>query len=101
MNELELSDRFREWLFALRDQHARSRILARIRKAELGNFGDAAPVGEGVMEMRVHAGPGYRVYYARKGRTVYLLLSGGDKSTQRRDIDQAIAVWKMVKEKQK
>ena len=101
MNELLLSDGFREWLVSLRDQRARARILARIRLAELGNFGDYEPVGEGVMEMRIHDGPGYRVYYARTGNTVYLLLTGGDKSTQKRDIAKAIAIWRTIKEERK
>jgi putative addiction module killer protein len=101
MNELVLSDGFREWLFALRDQRARARILARIRLAELGNFGDFAPVGEGVSEMRIHLGQGYRLYYARKDGTVYLLLAGGDKSTQKRDIARVIAMWRAVREEGK
>lgn len=66
--------------------------MVRIRSAQAGNFGDCAPVGEGVSEMRIHAGPGYRVYYARRGETVYLLLCGGDKSRQKRDIQQAKAL---------
>lgn len=80
---------FDAWLQALRDSVGKARILARIRSAEQGNFGDCAPVGDGVAEMRIHCGPGYRVYYARKGKIVYLLLCGGDKSTQRRDILRA------------
>ncbi len=92
-NTLLLSDNFRLWLNALRDQRGRARILSRIRMAELGNFGDFASVGGGVMEMRVHDGPGYRLYYVREGETVYLLLAGGDKSTQSRDIKSAIALW--------
>ena len=69
-NTLLLSDNFRLWLNALRDQRGRARILSRIRMAELGNFGDFASVGGGVMEMRVHDGPGYRLYYVREGETV-------------------------------
>jgi putative addiction module killer protein len=101
MNELLLSDGFREWLLALRDQRARARILTRIRLAELGNFGDFAPVGEGVLEMRIHQGPRYRLYYARKDDKVYLLMSGGDKSTQKRDIARVIGMWRAVREERK
>ena len=77
---------FDAWLKGLRDPIGKARILARIRSAESGNFGDAAPVGDGVFEMRIHVGPGYRVYYCRRGDVIYLLLCGGDKSSQRRDI---------------
>ncbi len=77
---------FDAWLKGLRDPIGKARILARIRSAESGNFGDSAPVGGGVFEMRVHVGPGYRVYYCRRGEVTYLLLCGGDKSSQRRDI---------------
>ena len=87
---------FRAWLFSLRDKQTRARIIARIRSAELGNFGDTKPVGEGVSEMRVHFGAGYRLYFKRKGDVVYLLLAGGDKSTQSRDIARAIAVARML-----
>lgn len=80
---------FDAWLKALRDPIGKARIASRIRSAEQGNFGDCEPVGDGVSEMRVHCGPGYRVYYSRKGEVMYLLLCGGDKSTQSRDIKQA------------
>lgn len=80
---------FDEWLKKLRDKVAKARILARIRSAEAGNFGDSEPVGERVSEMRIHVGPGYRLYYCRTGKVVYLLLCGGDKSTQKRDIKEA------------
>jgi len=80
---------FDEWLTNLRDQIAKARILARIRSAEAGNFGDCEPVGEGISEMRIHVGPGYRVYYCRRGKVVYLLLCGGDKSSQKEDIREA------------
>lgn len=73
---------FDAWLKALRDPVATGRVIARIRSAEAGNFGDCRPVGEGVSEMRIHVGPGYRLYYCRRGETVYLLLCGGDKSSQ-------------------
>lgn len=83
---------FDAWLKALRDPVATGRVIARIRSAEAGNFGDCRPVGEGVTEMRIHVGPGYRLYYCRRGEIVYLLLCGGDKSSQQRDIGQAKAI---------
>lgn len=86
MNELLRTPEFDEWLRALRDPVGKARILARLRSAALGNFGDCEPVGEGISEMRIHAGPGYRVYFTRRGQKVYLLLCGGDKSSQQKDI---------------
>ena len=77
---------FDAWLSALTDPKAKARILARLRSAMLGNFGDCEPVGEGVSEMRVHVGAGYRIYYMRTGTTVYVLLTGGSKSSQKKDI---------------
>lgn len=85
---------FDQWLRRLRDPIGKARITIRIRSAQAGNFGDCAPIGEGVSEMRVHVGPGYRVYFARRGEVVYLLLCGGDKSSQKRDIEQAKALLK-------
>jgi putative addiction module killer protein len=85
----EQSTEFANWLMSLKDGTGRVRILARLRAEELGNFGDCEPVGEGVSEMRVHYGPGYRVYLTRRAEVVYLLLVGGDKSTQKRDIKRA------------
>ncbi|MBC9073031.1 type II toxin-antitoxin system RelE/ParE family toxin [Thauera sp. CAU 1555] len=86
------SSEFDSWLSALKDKLGRARILHRTRAAEHGNFGDCEPVGEGVSEMRIHVGPGYRVYFTRRGDVVYLLLLGGDKSSQKRDIRRAIAM---------
>lgn len=80
---------FDRWLRAVRDPQARARINARILRLAFGDLGDAKPVGEGVSEMRVDYGPGYRVYFARRGAVVVLLLCGGDKSTQRKDIERA------------
>jgi len=74
--------------------------VIRIKQASLGNVGDAKPISDGVSEMRIHFGPGYRLYYAREGRVVYLLLSGGDKSSQKQDIKTAIAMWKKIQEDQ-
>lgn len=90
MNQFKKSDEFEAWFKALKDLRAKTRILARIVSAEKGNFGDTEPVGHGVSEMRIHYGPGYRLYYTRQGDVVYLLLIGGDKSTQKRDIKKAI-----------
>ncbi len=89
---------FDEWLSGLADVKAKARVLARIRGAGLGNFGDCAPVGEGVSEMRIHYGPGYRVYYFQKDRTIYLLLLGGDKSSQKRDIGKAKTMARELRE---
>jgi putative addiction module killer protein len=80
---------FDHWLAGLRDPKAKARIVARLISAELGNFGDTESVGERVSEMRIHTGPGYRVYFSRQGEVVYLLLCGGDKSSQWRDIKHA------------
>ena len=86
------SDEFDAWLAHLKDKVGRARIVHRIRSAEHGNFGDCESVGEGVSEMRIHVGPGYRAYYTRRGDLVYLLLLGGDKSSQKRDIKRAISM---------
>lgn len=80
---------FAAWLHRLEDQKGRARILARIAGAALGNFGDCAPVGAGISEMRIHYGPGYRVYFVREGTTIYVLLCGGTKRTQKHDIQRA------------
>ena len=90
MNTFERTEEFNDWLVGLKDKIGRARIALRIRSAEHGNFGDCEPVGEGVFEMRVHVGPGYRAYYLRRAKVVYLLLLGGNKSTQKRDIKHAI-----------
>ncbi len=90
MNTFERSEEFDAWLSNLKDKVGRARIILRIRSAEHGNFGDCEPVGEGVFEMRVHFGPGYRAYFTRRAKAVYLLLLGGDKSSQKRDIKRAI-----------
>ena len=90
MNTFLRSEEFGAWLSALKDKIGRARIIHRIRSAEHGNFGDCEPVGEGVSEMRIHFGPGYRVYYTRRGEVIYLLLLGGNKSSQKCDIKRAI-----------
>jgi putative addiction module killer protein len=80
---------FVEWLAGLTDRQARARIEARLARVAAGNLGDVEPVGEGVMELRVDWGPGYRVYYSRIGQLIVLLLTGGDKRTQQEDIKRA------------
>ena len=89
MIHFKKSKPFQEWLDSLRSEPARARVLARLKSAKSGNFGDCETVGNGVSEMRIHFGPGYRVYFTRRDEVVYLLLIGGDKSTQKRDIQQA------------
>lgn len=98
MNSINRTAVFTEWLADLKDLKARAKVLIRMQQASQGNFGDCEPVGHGVSEMRIHFGPGYRVYYAREGRAIYLLLIGGDKSTQKRDIKTAISMWKLIQE---
>jgi putative addiction module killer protein len=93
---LEQRKEFEDWLRDLADPIGRARILARLRNAEHGNFGDCEPVGEGVSEMRIHYGPGYRVYFTRRGDVVYLVLCGGDKKTQAKDIKRAIKLAKEI-----
>ena len=87
---------FDTWLKALRDPIAKARVIARIRSAEAGNLGDCAPVGDGISEMRIHAGPGYRLYYCRRDEITYLLLCAGDKSSQQKDIRTAKALLKSL-----
>jgi|GEM_PF-89674 putative addiction module killer protein len=97
MIELIKTDLFDRWLVGIRDRQARARIEARIRRLSLGNPGDVKPVGEGLSEMRIDYGPGYRVYFMQRGPLVVLLLCGGDKSSQERDIALAktiAAQWK-------
>jgi putative addiction module killer protein len=84
---------FDEWLRGLRDANAVARVLARIGRIRRGNLGDCKPVGEGVSELRVDYGPGYRIYFGQKGQTLAILLCGGDKRTQERDIRQAQEYW--------
>jgi len=84
---------FRERLHALRDIRARAKIRVRLNRVRLGNFGDAKSVGNGVYELRIPYGPGYRVYFARTGNAVVLLLCGGDKSAQKRDLNTAKGYW--------
>jgi putative addiction module killer protein len=91
---------FTEWLVTLRDKSAAARIRVRLRQIEAGNFGDCEPVGEGVIELRIHVGPGYRVYCARHGMTYVILLCGGDKRSQTADIKRAKTLWQEWKRRQ-
>ncbi len=88
--EIRQTDVYAQWFSSLRDRQARARIDIRIRRLSLGNPGDVRPVGEGVSELRIDYGPGYRVYFVQRGQTVVILLAGGDKSTQDRDINAAL-----------
>jgi putative addiction module killer protein len=87
--EVRKTDEFDKWLSALADQRAVAKIASRIERLGLGNPGDVKPVGEGISEMRVTHGPGYRVYYKQTGKTIVVILCGGDKSTQEKDIQRA------------
>ena len=90
MIEIRKTEHFTKWIDSLQDIRARARIQARIERLATGNPGDIKPISEGVSEMRIDQGPGYRVYYIRHERSVIILLAGGDKSTQARDIKTAL-----------
>ena len=85
---------FSDWLGSLRDKTARQRIVSRIDRFRYGNPGDVKPIGHGVSEMRIDYGPGYRIYFMRTGDIIYLLLCGGDKVSQKRDIERALRLAK-------
>lgn len=89
MNSVQQTAAFSSWLRGLADAKARARINARVAAVQYGNFGDCKSVGDGVSEMRIDHGPGYRVYFTRVGSAVYILLCGGDKSSQKADIKRA------------
>ena len=90
MVEIRETETFARWLDDLRDIRARARIMVRIERLAQGNPGDVRAVGEGVSELRIHYGPGYRVYYKQQGRQLIILLAGGDKRTQSKDIQKAL-----------
>lgn len=94
MSEIEIrqTDEYRRWFAALRDERARARINLRIYRVSLGNMGDVKPIGGGLSELRIDHGPGYRVYLMQRGRAFVLLLCGGDKGSQERDIRRAKAL---------
>jgi putative addiction module killer protein len=91
---------FTEWLSTVRDNAAEARIRVRLRRVEAGNLGDCEPVGEGVMELCIHVGAGYRVYFGRQGQAVVVLLCGGDKGSQPADIRRAKSFWADWKRRQ-
>ena len=90
MVEVRQTERFVRWLEGLRDLRGRAKVLARIERLIGGNQGDVKPVGAGVSELRINYGPGYRVYYLQRGTALIILLAGGDKSSQAKDIDEAL-----------
>lgn len=92
--EVHQTDVFEAWFSNLRDRVARARIDIRIRRLSLGSYGDVRPVGGGVSELRIDYGPGYRVYFVQRGQSLVVLLAGGDKSTQSRDIERALELAK-------
>jgi len=98
MFELRRTADFDKWLKSLRDTRARAKILVRIERLARGNPGDVMPVGEGISELRVHFGPGYRVYFKQAGTQIVLLLCGGDKDTQASDIIRAKMLAKELDE---
>jgi putative addiction module killer protein len=89
MVEVRQTEEFAGWLHRLRDANAVARIVGRIRRMEMGNPGDSRGVGHGVLEMRIDYGPGYRIYYVHRGAQIVILLCGGDKRTQQKDIERA------------
>lgn len=98
MIKIRKTDRFARWLDGLRDIRARARVQVRIERLATGNPGDVRPVGEGVSELRVNYGPGYRVYYTKRGGHLFILLAGGDKSSQARDIETALRLARGLSE---
>jgi len=98
MIEIRTTELFVHWLDELRDIQARARIQARIERLAAGNPGDVEPVGEGVSELRISYGPGYRVYFKQRGRELIVLLAGGDKNTQAKDIKTALRLARRLSE---
>lgn len=89
MLELKQTETFRKWWTKLRDERARGLIASRLDRLAYGHTGDAEPVGQGISELRIHYGPGYRIYFQKRGETIVILLCGGDKSSQAKDIKAA------------
>lgn len=97
---IHLISNFAEWLASMRDKVAQARIRIRLRQVQTGNFGDCESVGDGVTELRIHVGAGYRAYFGRHGKSVVILLCGGDKRSQSSDIKQAKSLWSEWKRRQ-
>lgn len=98
MIAIRKTDHFAQWLDGLRDIQARARVQARIERLAVGNPGDVAPVWEGVSELRIHYGPGYRVYFKKRGRELIIILAGGDKNSQAKDIKAALRLARDLSE---
>lgn len=98
MLQIRKTDAYAAWIDGLRDIKGRARILARIERLAAGNPGDVKPVGDGVSELRIDTGPGYRVYFTKRGREIVILLAGGEKSSQATDIKTALRLAKNLKE---
>jgi putative addiction module killer protein len=96
--EIRKTEVFGRWLDGLRDLQARARVQARLERLARGNPGDVAPVGEGVSELRINCGPGYRVYFKQRGQELIILLAGGDKRTQAKDIKTALRLARSLSE---
>lgn len=96
MSSIQTTEAFDDWFTGLKDRQAALRVQARIDRAEDGNLGDCVPVGEGVSEMRIHYGPGYRVYFVQRGIEIVILLAGGNKSTQSKDIKTALEIARQI-----
>ena len=98
MIEIRETDIFKKWFASLKDKRAKARIDVRIKRVSLGNFGDVEPVGNGVSELKIDYGAGYRVYFVKQGNIIVILLCGGDKSTQSKDIQKAHELAQRLKE---
>lgn len=99
MQEIQIitTDKFEKWLRSIVDIRSRRKITLRIQRLKLGNFGDYKSVGKEIYELRIHFGPGYRIYFAKKGELFVILLVGGDKSSQSKDITQSQLLWQEIK----
>ncbi|ARQ02594.1 type II toxin-antitoxin system RelE/ParE family toxin [Pseudorhodoplanes sinuspersici] len=96
--DVRVTEEYRKWYAGIRDIEARARIRTRLRRLSLGNPGQTRPVGEGVSELKIDYGPGYRIYYVKRGKVIYLLLFGGTKKTQQNDIRTALELARLLKE---
>ncbi|MFD1972162.1 type II toxin-antitoxin system RelE/ParE family toxin [Trinickia caryophylli] len=97
VNAINRTAEFDAWLGGLKDLQGRAKVLVRLKRAELGHWGDCKALGDGLCEMRIDFGPGYRIYFVREGRVAYLLLAGGSKAGQRADIAFAKALWRTIR----